>query len=539
MPVVDELRILGDRLAGNLLRETEEHAPCLGQDGAIHQLNSANRINRAAPFACNLAPDAERLVDGGRPTVSDLQLSGHEPFLPQGAGPAHRLVQHRRQHPSMQDAREPLEPFAWLVVRQDPIPFTAEGQIQSSFVLPAASKTPLVCGFIIEFVGVLHGLGPVYQRIWRASDVDRRSEALAQLLETALSERFAMPVMQVLQALPIPVAIIEARELRLLAVNDAMASFFHRPDAAGLTITAILPPSHPLSDPRPYRRVAEQGHPFSETILVDGQAWAWFIQPLKGEAETADHCLTGLVAQPAAPLDLDVARLRDMNAAKTEFLNLAAHELRTPLSVIIGYGSLLSQGGLNEEQEKLAGSRVYEKGRRLSRLITDMSLVGRLDELSTGIATERVDLVDLVERIVKDQQRRHPDLAIDLDLKALEAPVQGNASWLHLAVQELLDNAVRFRPTPTGRIGITLSRRGNEVLLSVLDDGFGIHPRHHGQLFKRFARIETPENAHLVGLGIGLYLVQEVARAHAGSIVVQSEPGTGSEFQLKLPASDL
>ncbi|TMD39837.1 MAG: HAMP domain-containing histidine kinase [Chloroflexi bacterium] len=331
--------------------------------------------------------------------------------------------------------------------------------------------------------------------------MDRRSEALAQLLETALSERFAMPVIEVLQALPIPLAVIEARELRLLTLNDAMATFVHRPDAAGLTITAILPPSHPLSDPRPYRKVAQSGDPFTETIVVDSQAWTWFIRPLKGDGPAVDHCLTGLVAQPAAPLDLDVARLRDMNAAKTEFLNLAAHELRTPLSVIIGYGSLLAQGGLNDEQDKLAGTRIYEKGRQLSRLITDMSLVGRLDELTGAIVTERIDLVELVERIVKDQQRRFADLAIDLDLQ--------------------------------------VSRAGADVVLSVMDDGFGIDPRHHGQLFKRFARIETEQNSHLVGLGIGLYLVQEVAHAHGGRVMVNSEAGVGSEFRLLLPSSDL
>ena len=369
--------------------------------------------------------------------------------------------------------------------------------------------------------------------------MDRRSEALAQLLETALSERFAMPVIEVLQALPIPLAVIEARELRVLTLNDAMAAFVHRPDAAGLTITAIMPPSHPLSDPRPYRKVAQSGDPFTETIVVDSQAWTWFIRPLKGDGPAVDHCLTGLVAQPAAPLDLDVARLRDMNAAKTEFLNLAAHELRTPLSVIIGYGSLLAQGGLNDEQDKLAGTRIYEKARQLSRLITDMSLVGRLDELTGSIATERIDLVELVERIVKDQQRRFADLAIDLDLQVLNAYVQGNGSWLHLAIRELLDNAVRFRPAPTGRIGVRVSRAGADVVLSVMDDGFGIDPRHHGQLFKRFARIETEQNSHLVGLGIGLYLVQEVAHAHGGRVMVNSEAGVGSEFRLLLPSSDL
>jgi len=245
------------------------------------------------------------------------------------------------------------------------------------------------------------------------------------------------------------------------------------------------------------------------------------------------------VADPAAPLDLDVTRLREMNAAKTEFLTLAAHELRTPLSVIIGYGSLLAHGGLSADQEKLAGSRIYEKGRQLSRLITDLSLVARLDELGPSIPTRRLDLVELVEPIVKDQQRRFGDLAIDLELEVLSVPVKGNASWLHLAIRELLDNAVRFRPSPTGRIGVTVSRKPAEAIVSVLDDGFGIDPRHHGQLFKRFSRIETDDNRHLIGLGIGLYLVQEVARAHGGQISVQSTPGVGSEFRLQLPSPDL
>src|SRR5205807_10506195 len=130
---------------------------------------------------------------------------------------------------------------------------------------------------------------------------------------------------------------------------------------------------------------------------------------LKGPGRSVEHFLTGLVTSPAAPLDIDVARLRDMNAAKTEFLNMAAHELRTPLSVILGYGSLLAQGELSPEHQKLAGARIYEKTRQLSRLIMDMSLVGRLDELGSAMAKQELDLVDLVEPMVKEQQRRFAD----------------------------------------------------------------------------------------------------------------------------------
>jgi signal transduction histidine kinase len=364
--------------------------------------------------------------------------------------------------------------------------------------------------------------------------LDRRSEALAQLLETALSERSATPTIELLHAIPIPVAVVQVLELRVLATNEAMTRVFHRPAAAGLTISALLPPAHPLSDPRPYQSAA-QGRPHSSVIVIDGQAWEWFIRPLAGDGSSVAHLLTGLLAQPATPLDPDLARLRETSTAKTEFLNRAAHELRTPLSVILGYGSLLAQGGLGEEHQRLAGSRIYEKARQLSRLIMDMHLVGRLDELGSSMAKEELDLVELLEPMVAEQQRRFADLAIDLRIDVITAPLKGNSYWLHLALRELLDNAIRFRPGPTGRIDVRLSRSGSNWSLSVLDDGFGIDPRHQGQLFKRFARIETEATSHLVGLGIGLYLVQEVARAHGGRVQVDSQPGAGSEFTLELP----
>src|SRR5438132_4396199 len=367
--------------------------------------------------------------------------------------------------------------------------------------------------------------------------VNRRSEAIAQLLETALAERFDTPVSELLQAMPIPLAVVEAGDLRALAVNEMMARVLRRADAAGLTISSLLPPAHPLSDPRPFRSVAAGGQPFAATVVIDGQTWDWFIRPLKGRGRAVEHFLTGLLASPAAPLDVDVARLREMNAAKTEFLNMAARGLRTPLSGILGYGSMLAHGGLSPEHQKLAGTRIYEKARQLSRLIMDMSLVGRFDELGASMAREPIDLVGLMEPMVKDHQRRFGDLAIEFGFETPDAMVDGNAYWLHLALRELLDNAVRFRRGPTGRIDISLTEGDATWRIAVLDDGFGIEPQNQGQLFKRFARIETDANRHLVGMGIGLYLVQEVARAHGGRVLVDSRPGAGSEFTFELPRS--
>src|SRR5260370_9548847 len=142
----------------------------------------------------------------------------------------------------------------------------------------------------------------------------------------------------------VPVAVVHAKDLRALAVNEWMARFLHRADAAGLTISAMLPPAHPFSDPRPYRAVATSGTPVASTIVVDGQTLDWFIRPLKGEGRAVEYLLTGLVSQPAAPLEPDVARLRHGNAAKTQFLNLPPHEIPTPLGVLVCYSSFLPHG---------------------------------------------------------------------------------------------------------------------------------------------------------------------------------------------------
>jgi signal transduction histidine kinase len=367
--------------------------------------------------------------------------------------------------------------------------------------------------------------------------MDRRTEALAQLLETALSEEFATPVVELLAALPVPLAVLHAGDLRLLTINPALVELAGRPAAevVGLPLHDVFPPSHPLADPRPYRHVIDGAPLVDHEVVIDGQPWRWFIRPLRGEHAAVFYLLTGLLAVGLQGSDLEASRLRESNAAKSDFLNMAAHELRTPLAVILGYGSLLAQGGLSSEHQQLAGLRVYEKGKQLSRLITDLTLIARFDELGPQLPTEEVDLAELTRELVEDLRRRHPDLAVEFVMEAPRAPARGNPDWLRLAVRELLDNAGRFRPQPAGRVDVSLTADGPSWVITVMDDGFGIEPTQLNRLFQRFSRIETDENRHLCGLGIGLYLVREVAQAHGGGVAVQSRPGLGSEFRFNLP----
>jgi signal transduction histidine kinase len=229
-----------------------------------------------------------------------------------------------------------------------------------------------------------------------------------------------------------------------------------------------------------------------------------------------------------------VIRLEEANAAKTEFLKMAAHELRTPLGVIHGYGSLLAQGGLSPEHQQLAGLRVYQKAKQVSRLIMDMMLGARLDEVLMGLQLEDLDLIPILDALTIDATRRYPDLAITFSPTVDSARVRGNAEWLGLALRELIDNGVRFR-TGLGRLDISLTAAGERWRIDIVDDGLGIDEEAQQRLFRRFSRIETDENRHLVGLGIGLYLVREVVLAHRGTVEVRSRPGVGSEFSVQLP----
>jgi two-component system phosphate regulon sensor histidine kinase PhoR len=345
----------------------------------------------------------------------------------------------------------------------------------------------------------------------------------------------ASPVVELLSAVPVPLAVIEAASLRVLALNEPMAEVIKRPlsEIAGLPFSELLPLAHPLADPRPYRQTAE-GASYEKLAVVEGRLSRWFIRPLKAEAPSVDYLLLGLLSSGGSSAP-DLARLHDINEAKTEFLNMAAHELRTPLGVIHGYGSLLAQGGLSPEHQHLAGQRVFQKARQLSRLIMDMMLVARFDELGPELAKEEVDLVSLLQEIIAEVQRRFPDLAFDLVIRTKSGQTRGNPYWLRLGFRELLDNAIRFRPGPTGRVDISLLESPEGWRLTVIDDGFGIAATDQGRLFQRFSRIETEENSHLVGMVIGLYLVREVAEAHQGRVLVKSQPGVGSEFIFELP----
>ena len=238
---------------------------------------------------------------------------------------------------------------------------------------------------------------------------------------------------------------------------------------------------------------------------------------------------------------LDRARVTERLAAlektKSQFLNLASHELRSPLGVINGYLSMLEQGALGQLTE--SGVRAVEvlktKALEMNLLVTQMLDAARLEDGRLALKRDRVDLRDVAGEAL---QVVRPLAAAGHDL-SLETPprqviVFGDVDRLTTIISNLLENAIKYSPEG-GKIRCIVGAVEHTASVSVVDNGVGVAREDIPRLFKRFERIENRKTSHVAGTGLGLYLSRELARQHGGDIQVESGPDAGSTFTLSLP----
>lgn len=249
--------------------------------------------------------------------------------------------------------------------------------------------------------------------------------------------------------------------------------------------------------------------------------------------------LRGYAANIIAALDRArvTERLAELEKTKSQFLNLASHELRSPLGVINGYLSMLEQGALGQLKE--SGIRAVEvlkaKALEMNLLVAQMLDAARLEDGRLALKREDLDLRLIVREaleIVRPRATPRHELALD----TAPAPVMvfGDADRITTIVSNLLENAIKYSPEG-GKIHCAVSVSGSAAVVAVRDEGVGISPEDLPRLFVRFERIQNRETSHVGGTGLGLYLSREFARQHGGDLSVESTPGSGSRFALSLP----
>jgi signal transduction histidine kinase len=234
-------------------------------------------------------------------------------------------------------------------------------------------------------------------------------------------------------------------------------------------------------------------------------------------------------------------RLTAIERNKSQFLNLASHELRGPLTVVRGYVSMLEGGMLGDlnERGRKAVPVITAKVLEMNALIEQMIEAARLEDGALMLRPVEADLRDVVSdavdnaRILADAKHK-----IRLDMPDKPVSVLMDAERIKTIVSNLISNAVKYSPAG-GRVEVDLTARAGIARVSVKDTGVGIEKEDLPVLFTRFGRISTPQTNHLPGTGLGLYLGRQLARLHGGEITVESEPDRGSTFTLHLPLAAL
>lgn len=243
----------------------------------------------------------------------------------------------------------------------------------------------------------------------------------------------------------------------------------------------------------------------------------------------------------AVTAGLERARVTERLAAiernKTQFLNLASHELRGPVTVVRGYVSMLEEGLLGDlnERGRKAAPVMAAKVLEMNSLLEQMIESARLEDGALTLRESERDLRDIVRAAVDSARPLLDDKhEIKLDVPNRAVPVRVDAERIQTIVANLISNAIKYSPAG-GAVSCEVATRGGVSRVFVKDAGVGIDSKDLPILFTRFGRVSTPQTDHLPGTGLGLYLGRQLARLHGGEITVDSEPGRGSTFTLHLP----
>jgi len=247
--------------------------------------------------------------------------------------------------------------------------------------------------------------------------------------------------------------------------------------------------------------------------------------PVRGAGDELDRLaetLNGMLVR----LESTVVQLRRFTAD-------AAHELRTPLTVLKGGIEVALRAERSGEEYRAVLASSLEEVERVSRLAEDLLLLSRL---TAGVEEERarVDLEPIVLEVFDVGSRLAQQTGVALRLAGAEsATVIGQPRSLSRALMNLVENAIKYTPAG-GKVELSLRTAEGHALLAVQDSGIGIAPADAERIFEPFVRLDAARARETGGSGLGLAIARSIVEAHGGTLAVESEPGAGSRFTIRL-----
>jgi two-component system NtrC family sensor kinase len=230
----------------------------------------------------------------------------------------------------------------------------------------------------------------------------------------------------------------------------------------------------------------------------------------------------------------DITHLKELDKLKSEFVSVVSHDLRSPLTSILGYVQLLERAGeLNEAQKEFV-KRVHSSVDNITSLIGDLLDLGRL-ETGLDLTLAPCSLNEIIVQVVENVQMAIQDkkLKLELSLSEEEHFVQGDRKRLQQAFNNLVSNAIKYTPEH-GKITIRMKNKDGQIISQIEDTGVGISPSDQPYVFDKFFRSDEVRD-NFQGSGLGLSIVKTVVERHNGRIWVASVPNSGTTFTVVLP----
>ncbi|MEV5413559.1 PAS domain S-box protein [Thermopolyspora sp. NPDC052614] len=233
----------------------------------------------------------------------------------------------------------------------------------------------------------------------------------------------------------------------------------------------------------------------------------------------------------------DVTKAKELEEAKDLFLATTSHELRTPITVVRGFASTLDAKWdvLSDAERRAAVHTIAERANSLGRLVDHLLLGARAGAEELQIRLETFDLAERVRAATLGLPAFSERHRVEVNIADLP-PVVGDPLAIDILLDQLLENAFKYSPDG-GLIQVAAWADDGEVVVVVEDEGVGIPPADRERIFERFVQVDSGDRRRFGGVGLGLYIVRNLARAQGGDVTAHTRPGGGTRMRLVLPAA--
>ncbi len=515
---------LADRAAGKLPPDIAD----VGESAAILIGEAVQRFNLEGQLIRQL-----RMLDMAQVLATDME--GRIAFWSQGA---ETLYGFSKEEALGKVAHELLktsfpEPYEELKQR-----VLTSGRWEGELLHPRRDGTRVaVASYWLLYRDAASGVASIIEENTDITERNRLQEEREQLARGIAQEQSRIKA--ILGQAPTGIVVAEAPSGRVILSNDQASNIWRRPQISSEDVAGYPDYQGFHPDGRPYapeewplaRTIAEGETVANEEIVIvrgDGTMGTMLAssQPIKDDA---GNIIAGVLTIHDIT-DLKLARIKD------EFIGMVSHELKQPLTVMIGALSVAMDEGVPQEEAKLLIQDAASSAESLADIVDDLLEMSRFQAKRAKLNVQRVHIETTASEVIRKLSRRSALHRLTSDFPRGLAPVAMDRVRIERVLHNLVENAIKYSPKG-GEVSVFARQEGDELVVGVKDQGIGISLQDHARLFQNFERLHADTERTIGGIGLGLIVCRTVVEAHGGRIWAESEPGKGSTFYFSLPVA--